>query len=229
VSVAVPPEPTAAVGGSQDLPAAQAALVSVLSQARELGYLGPGPLSRHIQHSQGFADALLSSGRPLPHRVVDLGSGGGVPGLVLATLWPDTEIVLLEAHQRRAQFLLRAVEACDLEDRVSVLHERAEIAGRSSQCRSQFDLVVSRSFGSPAVTAECSAPLLSPGGVLLVSEPPSDEHTHPRWPAEALEELGLSFEATVRQQFGFALLVQRRACPDRYPRRVGVPAKRPLF
>jgi 16S rRNA (guanine527-N7)-methyltransferase len=90
--------------------------------------------------------------------------------------------------------------------------------------------VTARSFGRPAVTAECAAPLLKTGGWLLVSEPPSDERTEaPRWPPEPLLQLGLVPEEQAREEFEYQVLRQREACPDRFPRRIGVPAKRPLF
>ena len=93
--------------------------------------------------------------------------------------------------------------------------------------RAAFDLVVARSFGPPAVVAECAAPFLRVGGRLAVSEPPTGED---RWPPAPLAELGL--EATERRDVGGAhvqLLRQTAPCPDRYPRRTGVPTKRPLF
>jgi 16S rRNA (guanine527-N7)-methyltransferase len=76
------------------------------------------------------------------------------------------------------------------------------------------------------VTAECAAPLLAVGGLLVVSEPPDGR----RWPASALEPLGMAVEGMVRGAAGtFQRLRQVTPCPDRYPRRVGIPAKRPLF
>ncbi len=206
----------------------------VLIQARALGLLGPGPIEPHIDHAQGFARAL-SHGQPpdsgsvaQPRRVVDLGSGGGLPGLVLAREWPESEFVLLDAGERRAEFLQWAVSECELEDRVSVLHERAEIAGRDDGLRATFDAAVARSFGPPAVVAECAAPFLSVGGHLIVSEPPGRKESD-RWPATALSELGLSPARTVQLNFSYQILRQLELCGDRYPRRNGVPSKRPLF
>jgi 16S rRNA (guanine527-N7)-methyltransferase len=162
-----------------------------------------------------------------------------LPGLVVAQLWPSARLVLLEANQRRAQFLERAVAACSLGDRVEVVQERAEIAGRDVAYRGIFDGVVVRSFGPPAVVAECAAPLLLVGGWLIVSEPPSErEGEHPvggapddsgRWPADQLSQLGLEPVAFVRNQFGYEVLRQEQACPERFPRRNGMPSKKPLF
>jgi len=159
-------------------------------------------------------------------------------------------MVLLDANARRCEFLERAVIACGLEDRVSVVHQRAEVYGRSHEGRASFDGVVVRSFGPPAVVAECAAPLLHVGGWLIVSEPPveiepdegagnpkGEQSRSPeellggstRWPADQLEQLGLQPIKTARAEFGYQVLRQFNLCPDRFPRRDGIPAKRPLF
>jgi 16S rRNA (guanine527-N7)-methyltransferase len=177
----------------------------------------------HVRHAAAFVVAV---GAP-PDRGVDLGSGGGVPGLVLALEWSTTTWVLLDASERRTEFLTDAVDELGLTGRVEVRRARAESAGRDPACRGHFDLVVARAFGSPAVTAECAAPLLRTDGVLVVSEPPAPSD---RWPAEDLALLGL--EALGRSGLpdaGVQVLQQVRPCPERYPRRVGIPSKRPLW
>lgn len=202
-----------------------ATLEAVLEEAKELGFLGPGPVAGHIEHAAGFVQAV---GEPHPTEVVDLGSGGGIPGLVVALAWPGATVRLLEANQRRAVFLASAVAALELGDRVVVGHARAEEAGRDRAWRGRADAIVVRSFASPAPTAECAAPLLRVGGRLVVSEPPEVELD--RWPAEPLAILGLRPLSRMEQAFSrFQVLRQDRECPDRYPRRSGVPAKRPLF
>jgi 16S rRNA (guanine527-N7)-methyltransferase len=109
--------------------------------------------------------------------------------------------------------------------RITVLCGRAEELGRDPELRGHFDAVLARSFGRPSVTAECSAPFLRVDGLLVVSDPP----TGSRWPAEELGLLGLEPIETISDPFHFTVLRQREACPDRYPRRTGIPAKRPLF
>ena len=200
-------------------------LADVLEEARVLGFLGPGPVEGHIEHASGFVGAV---GDELPERVVDLGSGAGLPGLVLALAWPDAKVVLLDASERRALFLARAASMLRLDGQVAVAHGRAEELGRDANFRGRADLVVARSFGPPAVTAECAAPLLRPGGRLVVSEPPGP--VPERWPCEPLLELGMHPVARFEQPFSrFQTLRQKLACPDRFPRRSGVPTKRPLF
>ncbi len=219
--------PGAGVGGHSP-----AALHELLAEARAAGFLGPGPLEPQIHHAEGFgavARRLLPAGRV---SLVDLGSGGGLPGLVVAVGWPDAEMALLEANGRRAAFLRRAVDRLGLAGRVRVREERAEVSGRLEGLRAGFDGALARSFGRPAVVAECAAPLLKPGGWLVVSEPPptgADEGGDVRWPPEPLRQLGLEPEEVVHGDFEFRTLRQVGPCPERFPRRNGVPAKRPLF
>jgi 16S rRNA (guanine527-N7)-methyltransferase len=208
-------------------------VVRQLEEARVLGFLGSGPVAPHVEHARGFARAAVAacgSEAPIgtPTSVVDLGTGGGLPGLVLATVWSDATFVFVEASARRAAFLREAVVACGWGNRVEVVEARAEQVGREPARRGASDLVVARAFGPPAVAAECGAPLLRVGGRLVVSEPPGDG-TGRRWPEDQLESLGLGTSCTVHEDYHYRVTVQARPCPDRYPRRVGVPAKRPLF
>lgn len=194
-----------------------------LERSRELGFLGPGPIDDHIEHALGFAEVVGAT----PEGVVDLGSGGGVPGLVLAATWQATAFVLLDSNERRTGFLREAVDGLGWAGRVDIVRLRAEVAGRDGGLRGRFPVVVARSFGAPPVTAECAAPLLRLGGRLVVSEPPEASE---RWPIEALALLGLRRKG--RQEANGATFVvhqQAEICPDRYPRRVGVPTKRPLW
>jgi hypothetical protein len=186
------------------------AVVSVLREAAAVGFLGPGPVEPHVEHAARFADAL----RPAS-RIVDLGSGGGLPGLVVAALRPSSEVALVDARTNRADFLERTVRRLGWQDRVRVVAARAEALGRAVAWRGQVDAVVARSFGSPSVTAECAAPLLVVGGQLLVSEPP--EPPADRWPAAGLALVGLRLDAEAGS--GLASCTQVEPCPGRFPRR----------
>lgn len=197
-------------------------LLAVLGEARELGFLGPGPVEAHVAHATGFAAAFVAP----PARWADLGSGGGVPGLVLARLWPASTGVLVDANERRTAFLRAAVEGLGLGERVMVVRGRAEDVARDAAWRGSFDAVVARGFAPPPVTAECGAPLLRVGGLLVVSEPPEEAG---RWDGDGLALLGLVDDGVVTAEARYRILRQAAACPDRYPRRVGVPGKRPLW
>lgn len=226
-------------------PSESAAVESVLARSRSLGFLGPGSLRVQVEHALGFAAGPVGAAGVTPRRSLDLGSGGGVPGLVLAHAWPDTEMVLMDAAARRAAFLESAVATLGLGARVRVVRARAEVAGRDAALRGHFDVVVARGFGPPAVTAECASPFLVLGGRLLVSDPPVDSECPPgapdasgeecthgsrdRWPASELGLLGLALESAWAVPYHYRSLVLTSPCPDRFPRRDGVPAKRPLF
>ena len=165
-------------------------------------------------------------------RCLDLGSGGGVPGLVLACARPGWTAVLLDARERRCRFLREAAVALGLDGRVEVVEARAEAAARRPDLREQVDAVVARSFGPPAVTAECATAFLRVGGRLVVSEPPegSDSAGGPeRWPAAGLDSLGLSLPVRCGTGEASFACFEKQRLDDRWPRRVGLPAKRPLW
>lgn len=199
-----------------------------LIEARAIGFLGPGDIEGHIRHALGYVAVIEATAAGSDPLVLDLGSGGGVPGLVIAATRPVWQVTLLEGATRRAAWLDDIVQRLTLSGRVRVIADRAEQAARRPDVRSSIDVVVARSFGSPAVTAECAAGFLRQGGLLIVSEPPVDGAE--RWPAARVAPLGL-VPSGVRTTGGgrFQVLVQHRLCPDRFPRRVGLPAKRPLF
>lgn len=231
------------------------AIRGVLDRGRSLGFLGTGSIDRHIAHALGFAAAYEASAprprrtkpgtQPSPPRsaafpgvpersgptgLVDLGSGVGLPGIVLAMVWRSCEVQLVEASSRRAQFLEDAVRQCGLEGRVTIRCERAEMVARLAAIRGQQELAVARSFGGPAVTAECGAPMLALDGLLIVSEPPpAPNGPQNRWPAEGLARLGLEDAGLWRGDFGYRVLRAVRPCSDHFPRRAGIPEKRPLF
>lgn len=201
-----------------------------LARSSDLGLLGGMTLADQIDHSLGFVWSVESALGRRPQTVADLGSGGGVPGLILRSCWPDARLVLMDASQRRVDFLGDEVAAITGGTEVEVIRGRLEEIGRDPKYRQGSELVTSRSFGSPGVTAECGAPLLQVGGLMVVSEPPGDD-ADDRWPVEGLSRLGLGRSDPVRFEgrFGYRLLLKEGATPDRYPRRVGIPTKRPLF
>jgi 16S rRNA (guanine527-N7)-methyltransferase len=203
-------------------------LEPVLERSTELGFLGSMPIADQIDHALGFVVAAESALGGSPTAVADLGSGGGVPGLILLACWPTTRVVLLDSNERRTEFLSEETAESVGFELAEVIRGRAEEIGRSDAFRQQFDLVTSRSFGAPGVTAECGAALLTIGGIMVVSEPPEGGD---RWPIDGLLPLGLSPSGHVRfeDRFGYQVLRKIEPTPDRYPRRTGIPSKRPLF
>jgi 16S rRNA (guanine527-N7)-methyltransferase len=179
-SSAQPGDDHAAHGGGEQL------LVETLLEAQTLGFLGARPIEAVIAHARGFLGPL--HGRS---RILDLGSGGGIPGLVIAAARPEAELVLLDASGRRTDWLRRVVSRLGWDTRVSVVTARAEAAGHEPEWRERLPAVVARGFASPSVTAECAAGLLELGGVLVVSEPPT-RGSDRRWSPVALAEVGLA-------------------------------------
>jgi 16S rRNA (guanine527-N7)-methyltransferase len=207
---------------------------AILREAQDLGFLGPGPVDDHVHH----AAVLAELAGPIEDGWLDLGSGGGVPGLVWLATRQVGSAVLVEANTRRCAFLVDAVDRLGLGQRARVLEGRAEVLARQPDLRASFSLVVARSFGAPAVTAECAAGFLTPVGRLVVSEPPDEGVTVAlgavdpveRWPSDGLATLGFT-PAALRRREGAGVAIMSRSGPvgDRWPRRDGVPAKRPLW
>ena len=165
------------------------AVLGALAEARALGFLGPGPLEAHVASARAFQAAL----GPVEGRVLDLGSGGGVPGLLLAAWYSDVRWTLLDRHRRRTSFLARAVATLGWVGRVDVVRTPAEAAAHDPTFRGRFAAVTARSFGPPAITAEVAVAFLAPGGRLLVAEPPEPEPS--RWPQDGLVRVGLQRQA----------------------------------
>ncbi len=158
--------------------------------------------------------------------VVDLGTGGGVPGLALAAWRTDLTWVLVDAMVKRAAFVAEAV--AELQLVAEVVEARAEAMAADQRWARSVDVVVARSLAAPAVAAEYAAPLLRLGGKVVIAEPPGGDAD--RWPSEGLAKLGMQrgsvlFAPTATLQ----VLEQIEPCPDRFPRRIGVAAKSPLF
>lgn len=202
-------------------------LLEILRRAQDLGMFGPGAVEGQLAHAEAFVELALADAGELPWPFLDLGSGGGLPGLVLAQR-PGAHGALLDAQHRRAEFLTEAVADLGLDDTITVAAARAEDAARHPEHRGQYGLVTARSFGAPAVTAECAAGFLRAGGRLAVSEPPGGAPT--RWSAPGLETLGLSPPRFAHHGGASAALLDHPGEPTpRWPRRPGIPAKRPLW
>ena len=189
----------------------------------------PGEVARlHLLDSLSVLPLLDSLA---PRRALDLGSGGGVPGIVLALARPDVSWTLVDSARRKADAMRGFVDALGL-DNVAVIAERAEILGRDTAHREQFDLVAARACAPLPVLVEYALPLVRLGGALVAWKGPIDEGelAAGRMAAAQLgggvEVLPTGVEALGDHQFVLSRKVD--ATPDRYPRRPGQPAKRPL-
>jgi len=181
----------------------------------------------HIVHAQGFAQCWDSVRDTPPTSFLDLGSGGGLPGLVLLEHW-GCRAVLTDSMEKRMVFLREVLEWPGAPSGAEVITARAEDLARESDLEESFDLVTARSFGPPAVAAECAVRFLKVGGLLIVSEPPDDDLPD-RWPPSGLGKLGMTSRGRVRFGAAYQILEKTKPTPPQYPRPSGTPKKNPLF
>lgn len=179
------------------------ALLAVLESLRERGALGEPSLPRAVAH----AEAFLAPIGPGAIRLIDLGSGGGLPGLVLADRLPLAEVVLTERRERRADLLRLAVSRLGWTDRVSVFAGDVVALGRDPGMAGSFDAVTARAFGEPMWTLRCASAFVSASGVIVISEPPTSSVTE-RWPSDQVGQLGLM--AAMRDDFPSVRCFTRR-------------------
>jgi 16S rRNA (guanine527-N7)-methyltransferase len=159
-------------------------LRQALDDARRLGMIGPSPIDEVIEHARRFLPALAD----VAGRVIDLGSGGGVPGLVIAHDRPDLHVTLLDRRSKRTDFLSRVVRRLGWNERVEVLATDASTLVVVEDDR--YDGAVARGFGPPFETLRLAVGITRPGGVVVISEPPDGD----RW-----TECPLLADGTVRR------------------------------
>jgi 16S rRNA (guanine527-N7)-methyltransferase len=163
-------------------------------------------------------------------KVVDVGSGGGLPGLPLKIARPELAVTLVESDQDKAAFLVRACAALDLQD-VDVVAKRAEEVGRDPLYREAFDVAVARALASMPVLAELCLPLVKVGGRLLAQKTSTEDMERA---ARAIELLGgalnrVAVAPSTAREAGTVVVVDKvRPTPPDYPRRPGVPNRKPL-
>jgi 16S rRNA (guanine527-N7)-methyltransferase len=167
-----------------------------------------------------------------PRRALDLGSGGGVPGIVLAMARPDVSWTLVDSVGRKADAMRGFVEALGLGN-VAVIAERAEILGRDAAHRGAYDLATARACAPLPVLVEYALPLVRLGGALVAwkGAVPDDELRAGRAAAAQLgggEPEVQSAGIAALGDHSFVIVAKVRPTPDRFPRRPGEPARRPL-
>lgn len=164
--------------------------------------------------------------------VLDVGSGAGFPGLPLKIYDPSLQVTLLESVGKKTAFLAHVVERLGLTG-VTVVTDRAESLGHNKAYRERYDVVVARAVADLAVLAEYCLPLCRVGG-LFVAQKKAGIDAEMRGAAVAIATLG---GGAVRQidvalpgvdPRQLVVVEKARATPPRYPRRAGLPAKRPL-
>jgi 16S rRNA (guanine527-N7)-methyltransferase len=163
-------------------------------------------------------------------KVVDVGSGGGLPGLPLKIARPRLSMTLVEADQAKAAFLVRTCAALGLRD-VEVLARRAEDVGRDPSYREIFDVAVARAVAPMPVLVELCLPLVRVGGRLLAQKTESEDLDAA---TRAVELMGGALNrvvpapSSVRHAGTVVIVDKLRPTPPAYPRRAGVPSRKPM-
>lgn len=178
-----------------------------------------------------FADSLCLlkyAEIPLGSSLIDVGTGAGFPGMVLKIFRPDLKLTLADALKKRCLFLERLCGELEIRD-VSILWGRAEELGRKGELREQYDFATARAVASLPILLEYCTPFLKEGGRFLAMKAKAEEGDS----NHALTTLCCEIKATecytLNGEDRMLLTVEKcGATPDKYPRRPGMPEKKPL-
>jgi len=183
-----------------------------------------------------FLDSLTCliamRGTPM-ERVIDVGSGAGFPGIPLKIACPDMQLTLLESIGKKADFCRQVVQSLNLKA-VSVISGRAETLGQASDHRQRYDWALARAVAVMPVLAEYLLPLVKIGGHALAMKGESAP-VEAQSAENALRLLGgslrqlipVTLPSVVEERY-LVVVDKTASTPAAYPRRVGIPAKRPL-
>lgn len=183
-----------------------------------------------------FLDSLTCAtvmGKMEEHRVIDVGTGAGFPGLPLKILYPEIELTLVDSVTKKTTFLAAVVEALDLKA-VTISDGRAEEIGQDANHREQYDWVVARSVAEMRILAEYLLPLCRVGGHLLAQK----GENAPAEIKSAYQAIRILGGGQVQMHevrlpdheliHHLVVVPKERPTPKKYPRRPGLPSKRPL-
>jgi 16S rRNA (guanine527-N7)-methyltransferase len=188
---------------------------------------------RHFLDSLSCLLALEKGERLSNMRVIDVGTGAGFPGLVLKIVCPGMQLTLLEATTKKVRFLEYMIDQLDLED-VVALKGRAEELGQDFRHREIYDWAMARAVADLPILAEYLLPLVKVNGRMLAQkgeQAPAEVHRS----EQAIQQLGGRLRRLVQvdlrgiAETRYLVVVDKVATtPERYPRRPGIPNKRPL-
>lgn len=170
---------------------------------------------------------------PIPATLADIGTGAGFPGIPLKIVLPELRLTLVESVGKKAEFCHHIVKLLGLEG-VEVLTVRAEELGQLQQYRERYDWVVARAVSSMPILAEYLLPLARIGGAMLAQKGES-AHAETHAAENAFRILGGSLRKVslvtlpgVADDRYLVVVDKKAATPVQYPRRTGIPAKKPL-
>lgn len=168
-----------------------------------------------------------------PNSLMDIGTGAGFPGVPLKILCPELRVTLVESLDKRVSFLKQIIERLQLEQ-IAAIHARAEEVGRDDAFREKVDRVTARAVANLSVLAEYCLPVLRPGGYFLAMKGPRMEEEI-GGAKKAIHLLGGEIKNFVKLKLPFTgderniIVIKKNAStPEKYPRRAGIPQKRPL-
>jgi 16S rRNA (guanine527-N7)-methyltransferase len=168
--------------------------------------------------------------------VADIGTGAGFPGIPIKIVFPDIQLTLVESITKKCSFLEHSVKVLDL-SHTAILNERAEIIGQEKGYRAKYDLALSRALSKPSANLEVTIPLLKMQGKALLYKTkkfvstPEEMQTVERVAATLGARLAGTFcyhIPTEEQEYCVLVLDKVKETPPQYPRRVGVPEKKPM-
>ena len=164
--------------------------------------------------------------------IIDIGSGAGLPGIPLKIAFPGLRMTLLEARRKRADFLRGVVAELEL-DRIEVAETRTETAGHNPIFREQSQLVVARAVAPMKILLEYALPLLAVGGALVALKGPLASAEAAEAEAAALLLGGSAIAVLpvdlIPEKSRYVVVVDKiSGTPAEFPRRIGIPSKRPL-
>jgi len=191
------------------------------------------PEKVRIKHFlDSFSPMLVMKKTPV-HKIIDIGTGAGFPGIPLKILLPETEVVLVDSVNKKTEFCNHIIDRLKLKG-ISAIHDRVENLARESDFREQFDWAVARAVAQLATLSEYMLPFVKVGGRMLAMK--GDQgliETQKAAPAIGL--LGGELQQVKRltlpgvTEDRFLIMIEKKATtPEKYPRRVGVPSKKPL-
>ncbi len=188
--------------------------------------------SIRIKHFLDSLTCLKMIDNP-PKRLIDVGTGGGFPGIPLKILMPGMQLTLVESVGKKVRFCQHIVDTLKL-DNVMVLQNRAEELGQMQKHREQYDWAVARAVANLPILAEYLLPLVHIKGAVLAQK----GHSGPaeaQKAEKAIRLLGghlrqlhhLTLPGVVEERY-LIVIDKVAATPAQYPRRIGIPSKKPL-
>ena len=179
-----------------------------------------------------FKNELKSQSQSL--KIIDVGTGCGLPGLAIAIALPNSSLTLVDSIKKKTNAVRELIEGLNLQSRVSVRTERIELTGQNMGFRYKFDFALARAVAQAPVLAEYLIPLLNPAGEAILYKGKWTKNDH-----QTLEQSLFLLQGKIKKVDSFQLPEQRGirhairiksvgSCPNRYPRDIGIPLKKPL-